>query len=102
MLRMLVVGATGRTGRQVVAQLPATGVQVRALVRNPQTAGLPAHVEVIPGDLVIPETFDRCLNGVDAVFLVWTAPPATVPDVLGRIVNRARRANCPRQRHSDF
>jgi uncharacterized protein YbjT (DUF2867 family) len=89
--RILIIGATGRAGRQVVSQLPATGMQVRALVRNPQAAGLPAHVEVVQGDLTLPETLDRCLDGVDAVFLVWTAPPDTIADVLERIAKHARR-----------
>jgi uncharacterized protein YbjT (DUF2867 family) len=91
MSRILIIGATGRTGRQVVSLFPTTGVQVRALVRNPQAAGLPAHVEVVQGDLTLPETLDRCLDGVDIVFLVWTAPPDTIPDVLERIGKRARR-----------
>jgi uncharacterized protein YbjT (DUF2867 family) len=35
MNRILIIGATGRVGRQVLSQLPATGVGVRALARNP-------------------------------------------------------------------
>jgi uncharacterized protein YbjT (DUF2867 family) len=91
MNRILVIGATGHVGRQVVAQLPANGVRVRALARNPQTAGLPPHVDVVRGDLTVPETLDACLDGIDAVFLVWFAPPASVPPVLERIVRRTQR-----------
>lgn len=91
MNRILVIGATGRTGRQVVSQLPRTAVRIRAMARNPQTAGLPAHVDVVRGDLTLPETLDECLDGIDAVFLVWTAPPATVAPVLERIARRAQR-----------
>ncbi|MBZ5622351.1 MAG: NAD(P)H-binding protein [Acidobacteriia bacterium] len=91
MNRILIIGATGRVGRQVVSQLPATGVRVRALARNPQTAGLPPHVDVVRGDLTLPETLDACLDGIDAVFLVWTAPPATVAPALERIAKHARR-----------
>jgi uncharacterized protein YbjT (DUF2867 family) len=91
MSRILIIGATGRTGRQAASQLTATGVQVRALARNPQAAGLPAHAEVVQGDLTLPGTLDRCLDGVDAVFLVWTAPPDTIPDVLERIKKHTRR-----------
>ena len=78
-------------GRQVLSQLPATGVQVRALARNPHTAGLPPHVDVVRGDLTLPETLDECLDGIDAVFLVWTAPPAAVAPALERIAKHARR-----------
>jgi uncharacterized protein YbjT (DUF2867 family) len=91
MNRILIIGATGRVGRQVLSQLPATGVRVRALARNPHAAGLPPHVDVVCGDLTLPETLDECLDAIDAVFLVWTAPPATVAPVLGRIVQHARR-----------
>jgi uncharacterized protein YbjT (DUF2867 family) len=88
---ILVIGATGNVGRHVVTQLAATGAQVRAMVRNPDTARLPPHVEVMRGDLTVPETLDGCLDGIDAVFLVWVAGPATVAPVLERIAKQARR-----------
>jgi len=91
MNRILIIGATGRVGREVLSQLPAAGARVRALVRNPQTAGLPPHVDVVRGDLTVAETLDECLDGIDAVFLVWTAPPATVASALERIAKQARR-----------
>jgi uncharacterized protein YbjT (DUF2867 family) len=89
--RILVIGATGTVGRQVVSQLQATGAPVRALTRNPEAAGLPPQVEVVRGDLAVPETLDGCLDGIDAVFLVWTAPAAAVPPALERIAKHARR-----------
>jgi NAD(P)H-binding len=61
MNRILITGATGRAGRQVVSQLLAMGVRVRALARNPDVAGLPPQVEVVRGDLTLPETLDECL-----------------------------------------
>ena len=91
MKRTLVIGATGNVGHQVVSQLAARGAQVRALTRNPDTAGLPPQVEVVRGDLTVPGTLDRCLDGIHAVFLVWTAPPATVDVVLDLIARRAGR-----------
>jgi uncharacterized protein YbjT (DUF2867 family) len=89
--RILIIGATGNVGRQVVSQLPAGKLRVRALVRNPGKADLPPHVEVLHGDLTVAETLDDCLDGVDAVFLVWTAPPASVAPALERIARHARR-----------
>jgi uncharacterized protein YbjT (DUF2867 family) len=91
MNRILVIGATGNIGRQVLSQLMDTGVRVRALARNPHTAGLPPHIDVVCGDLTHAETLDECLDGIDAVFLVWTAPPATVPAALERILRHTRR-----------
>jgi uncharacterized protein YbjT (DUF2867 family) len=88
---ILVIGGTGTVGRQVVARLVATGAQFRALVRNPSAARLPPQVEVVRGDLTLPETLDACLDGIDAVFLVWTAPAAAVAPALERIAKHARR-----------
>ena len=91
MNRILIVGATGNVGRQVFSQLMGKGVQVRALARNPDIAGLPPQVEVACGDLTFPETLDRCLDSIDTVFLVWVAPSATVASALERIARHARR-----------
>ncbi|MEU0247491.1 NAD(P)H-binding protein [Streptomyces sp. NPDC006235] len=91
---ILVTGATGNVGRQVVHQLLAEGRAVRALVRNPDTAGLPDAAEVFQGDFTSPETLRPAVAGVDAAFLVWPSLPLAdapaVVDVLaegtGRIV----------------
>jgi len=91
MPKVLVIGATGNVGRQVVSQLVATDCQVRALSRNPDSAGLPRHAEVVRGDLTDPAGLDQCLDGIDAVFLVWTAPAETAPAVLRRIARHVQR-----------
>ena len=88
---VLVTGATGRVGREVVAQLLGAGVPVRALTRRPATAGLPPSVEVVAGDLTVPESLEAALQGVGAVFLLWTAPPGTVPAVVERLASDKRR-----------
>ena len=88
---VLVTGATGRVGRAVIAQLLDAGVPVRALTRRPATAGLPAAVEVVAGDLTVPESLDAALQGVGAVFLLWTAPPGTAPAVVERLASHTRR-----------
>jgi uncharacterized protein YbjT (DUF2867 family) len=88
---ILVIGATGTVGRQVASRLAATGAKARALVRHPDTARLPAQIDVVRGDLTVPETLDRSLDGVDAVFLVWTAPPTAVAPALERIAKQAQR-----------
>src|SRR5262249_44576849 len=89
--RVLVIGATGNIGRQVVSQLASTGTQVRAMTRKPDAAGLPPQIEVMRGDLTVPDTLDGCLKGIDSVFLVWTAPASAVVPGLNRIVRLARR-----------
>jgi uncharacterized protein YbjT (DUF2867 family) len=88
---ILVTGATGTIGRQVVSQLLDTDGQVRAMTRNPDAARLPSGVEVVRGDLTVPESLNKCLEGIDTVFLVWTAPPGAFPAALDRIARQARR-----------
>jgi uncharacterized protein YbjT (DUF2867 family) len=86
-----VTGATGRVGRAVVSELLGAGVPVRALTRRPAEAGLPAAVEIVAGDLTVPESLDAGLQGAGAVFLLWTAPPATAPAVIERIASHVPR-----------
>ena len=74
MSRILVIGGTGNVGRQVAYQLVAMAARFRAMTRNPNAAGLPPQVELVRGDLTVPETLDRCLQGMDTVFPVWVAP----------------------------
>jgi uncharacterized protein YbjT (DUF2867 family) len=89
---VLVTGATGRVGRAVVDLLVEAGVPVRALThRSEAVATLPGSVEVVTGDLTVPESLDSGLRGVSSVFLVWTAPPATAQAVVEHLAAHARR-----------
>jgi len=75
----------------VTALLP-TGVAVRALVRDPDTAALPRDIEVVHGDLADPGTLDAALRGVDTVFLLWPfVTNEATPAVLAAIGKDARR-----------
>ncbi|HMI43244.1 MAG TPA: NAD(P)H-binding protein [Gemmatimonadaceae bacterium] len=82
---VLVTGGTGRVGRLVVDELLRAGASVRALTSRPEHAALPAGVEVVAGDLTVPASLDPVLEGAVAVFLVWTAAPATAPAVVARL-----------------
>jgi uncharacterized protein YbjT (DUF2867 family) len=88
---ILVTGATGNIGTEVVAQLCAANLPVRALSRRPRPATLPDRVDLVAGDLTAPDTLDRALDDVSAVFLVWTAPVAAAPEAIARIASRAGR-----------
>jgi uncharacterized protein YbjT (DUF2867 family) len=89
---VLVTGATGRVGRAVVDLLTDEGVPVRALThRSEAVATLPTNVEVVTGDLTVPDSLDAGLRGVGAVFLVWTVPPETAPAVVERLASYAQR-----------
>ncbi len=88
---VLVTGATGRVGRLVVDELLRADISVRALTRRPERAALPAGVEVVAGDLTVLESLEPVLEGAGAVFLVWTAAPASAPAVVARLAADAWR-----------
>ncbi len=101
----LVIGATGRTGRGVVAELLRAGRAVRALVRNPSVSNLPAGAELATGDLTNPESIASAAEGAQSAFLVWTAPFATasaVVDALARHVERIVLLSSPHQTPHPF
>jgi uncharacterized protein YbjT (DUF2867 family) len=92
MSRILVTGAAGNVGRQVIAQLVSAGAPVRALVRDAQQARLPEGVEAVEGDLSRPGTLEGALAEVETVFLIWpflTTEGASA--VLDAVEGRARR-----------
>ncbi|MFC9434409.1 SDR family oxidoreductase [Nocardia sp. NPDC057030] len=75
---ILITGATGTIGSEIVRQLAARGEQVRALTRDPARAQLPAGVEVVRGDYHDPASITAAATGVDAAFIVGVLGPEYV------------------------
>ncbi len=68
---ILVIGATGTVGTELVAQLTREGYRVRALTRYPQKAAkFRDNVEVVIGDLDSQESLITAMQGVDRLFLI--------------------------------
>jgi len=69
---ILVTGATGTVGNEVVKQLQATGQKFRAMVRSPEKAEVlrKAGVDVVLGDFDRRETYREVLAGVQKLFLL--------------------------------
>ncbi|MGP4016899.1 NAD(P)H-binding protein [Saccharopolyspora sp. 5N708] len=88
---ILVVGATGKVGRHVIAGLAAAGVRVRAMTtRNPADVPVPDGVEVARGDIADPDSLP--LHGIESVFLVWPLASANLaPRFLAAVAEHARR-----------
>ncbi|MFF0948475.1 SDR family oxidoreductase [Rhizobium leguminosarum] len=75
-MTILVTGATGNVGRQVVEHLVKRGADVRALVRDPSKADFPAGVSVVQGDFLDVDSLRNAMSGVSTLFLL----SAVVPD----------------------
>jgi uncharacterized protein YbjT (DUF2867 family) len=75
-MTLLVTGATGTVGRQVVEQLVSRGADVRVLVRDPSKTQFPAGVNVVQGDLLDVDSLRKAFSGVSTFFLL----NAVVPD----------------------
>src|SRR5215207_1094733 len=78
---ILITGATGTTGREVVKGLRGLGAKgVRALVRDPARADFirEAGFETVAGDFERPETLGAALEGVERALLLTPPTPDTV------------------------
>jgi uncharacterized protein YbjT (DUF2867 family) len=91
--RVLVVGATGNVGREVVEALRARGVLVRAADRRGDGERPPSSgdLERVRRDLQDPSTFAPAAAGCAAVFLMRPPAIADVKTTLNRFVDEARR-----------
>lgn len=78
---ILITGATGNVGCEIVKQLHGSGHQIRVVSRNPSKVLWPADVEIIKGDLSVPEVAKAALNGVEKVFLVLLPGCDNIPQL---------------------
>ncbi|WP_038366199.1 NmrA/HSCARG family protein [Bosea sp. UNC402CLCol] len=69
-MTILVTGATGNVGRNVVEQLVTRSADVRALVRDPAKTRFPAGVDVVQGDLLDVDALRGAMSGVSTLFLL--------------------------------
>src|SRR5256884_8048936 len=91
---ILVTGAAGLNGSELVHRLSARGISVRALVRNIAKAqrfsALP-QVEIVQGDMARPETLREALRGVERAMLISSSDPAML-EVQSNFIEAARKA----------
>lgn len=92
---ILVTGATGTIGSEVVRQLAARGEKVRALSRSPEQARLPSGVETARGHHRDRPAVAAAMAGVEAAFLVGVFGPEDAESDRG-MVDAARAAGVRR------
>ncbi len=93
---VLVVGATGKTGRAVSAALLTRGVEVRAAVRPGRESAAPAGSRPVAVDLVTGDGLEPALEGVRAAYHL---APNMHPDEVGiaqRVAAAASATGVPR------
>src|SRR5688572_27135836 len=69
-MTILVTGATGNIGSQVIQRLVDRGADVRALVRDPSKANFPTDVAVAKDDFLDVDALRRAFEGVSTLFLL--------------------------------
>jgi uncharacterized protein YbjT (DUF2867 family) len=91
---ILVTGATGLNGQELLRRLSAQGSAVRALVRNPakaETIAALPHVEIVQGDMAHPEALAAGLRDIDRAMLISSSDPMML-DVQTNFIDAARKA----------
>ena len=68
-MKVLVVGASGRTGKRVVQEARAAGHTVRALARSLRAEQAAEGLEVLAADVCEPGVAERAVAGMDAVIV---------------------------------
>jgi uncharacterized protein YbjT (DUF2867 family) len=97
-MSILVLGATGTVGRQVVKQLLERGADVRAFVRDPAKATFPSDVTVVRGDLLDVDSVRGAFSGVSTLFLLNAVTADEFTQAL-IVLNLARAAGVERVVH---
>lgn len=96
-MRMLIVGATGGTGREIVVQALARGHIVTALVRNPDRLKIRhENLTVAKGDVLDSAAVEGAVAGQEAVVSAlghkrWMIPTRILSAGTGNIVDAMQR-----------
>jgi uncharacterized protein YbjT (DUF2867 family) len=92
-MTILITGATGNIGGEVVQRLMERKVPIRGLVRNPKKATKLTQqgIELAISDLSQPETLEAALQGIEKAFLVLPNLPNQI-ELECTFINTAKRA----------
>jgi uncharacterized protein YbjT (DUF2867 family) len=81
-MRILVVGATGGLGQDIIAEAVARGHQTAALVRDPERVTFSEAVEIVQGDVLDLSSLTPAVLGRDAVICALGTPSPRRPSTL--------------------
>lgn len=101
-MRVLVIGATGGSGRQLVQQALALGHQVTAFVRDPAKLQIEhANLRIARGDVLDYATVESAMRGQDAVLsalghLKFYRPTRIQSDGMRNILRAMKTCDVPR------
>ena len=89
---ILITGASGNVGREVVRQALAVGLKIRATFQSPAVAAkAPAGLEGVIMDYAKPDTIRPALQGVEKIFLVGP-PVRDLPALEANFIKEVRAA----------
>ena len=77
--RILITGATGHVGGELLSLLVARGLSVRAMTRRPEAIAPHPLVQVARGDFTDDASLDAALSGIEAVFAMTAEPMFSAP-----------------------
>jgi uncharacterized protein YbjT (DUF2867 family) len=100
MMNVLIFGATGGTGRELVRQTLERGHSVTAFARDPSALGERAGLRLVAGDVLDAGAVERAVVGHDVVLCALGAPAAKAGNVRSqgtRNIVRAMQAVGPRR-----
>lgn len=89
---ILITGASGNVGKEVLKQIAASGAKVRAAFQTvSKAAAAPSGVEIVTMDYNEPSTIQASLKGVERVFLVGP-PTANLPALERKAIDEIKQS----------
>jgi putative NADH-flavin reductase len=91
-MKVALIGATGKIGSKITAELLSRGHSVTAIVRNPEKAPSEPNLKAVKGDVNEPDRVAAWVRGHDAV--ISSAP--FVPGISAKVLDGVRKSGVKR------